>query len=186
MKIGYARVSTIDQNLDRQIDLLKDQECERIYQEKITGSSKDRPELDKMLDQLRKGDIIFVSELSRLSRSVKDLFLLIDTIYTKEANLKSLKEPWLDTTTPQGKLLFAIFSGISQFDRDLISQRTKEGLASARARGRKGGRPAKSSKEVALALKMYDSQDYSISDIILATGLSKTSLYRYINKRQVK
>lgn len=182
MKIGYARVSTIDQNLDRQTDQLQEQKCERIFQEKITGSKKERPELNKLLEQLR-GDTIIVTELARLSRSVKDLFALIDVIHQKTANLKSLKEPWLDTTTPQGKLLFTIFAGISQFDRDLISQRTKEGLSSARARGRKGGRPGKPLKDIELALKMYDSKNYSIGEISKATGLSKTSLYRYVDKR---
>lgn len=180
MKIGYARVSTLDQNLDRQTDQLLEHGCERILQEKITGTKKDRPELEKLLDQLRCGDIIMVTELTRLSRSVKDLFALVDTIHNKGANIKSLEEPWLDTTTPQGKLLFTIFAGISQFDRDLISQRTKEGLSSARARGRKGGRPKKDIKNIELALKMYTSRNYSISEIKKATSVSKTTLYRYI------
>lgn len=100
MKIGYARVSTLEQNLDRQTDQLQEQKCERIFQEKINGSKKERPELDKLLEQLRVGDTIIVTELARLSRSVKDLFTLIDVIHQKTTNLKSLKEPWLDTTTP--------------------------------------------------------------------------------------
>lgn len=184
MMLGYARVSTFDQSLDRQTDQLLAEGCERIYQEKVTGTKKERAELDKLLDQLRNGDTIIVTELARLSRSVKDLFQLVDLIHQKGANLKSLKEPWLNTTSPQGKLLFTIFSGISQFDRDLISQRTKEGLASARARGRKGGRPTKPSKDVELAIKMYDSKNYSISEVVKATGVSKTSLYRYMNNKK--
>lgn len=183
MNFGYARVSTIDQNLDRQIDQLKQQGCEKIFNEKITGTKRDRPELEKLLDQLRAGDTIIVAELSRLSRSVKDLFQIVDIIKQKDANLKSLKEPWADTTTPQGNLMFTIFAGISQFDRDLTSQRTKEGLASARARGRKGGRPQKPSKDIELALKMYDSKQYSLSEIKKATGIGETTLYRYIEKR---
>lgn len=183
MILGYARVSTLDQNLERQIDLLQKLGCERIFQEKLTGKIKDRPELEKMIDQLRKGDTVIIIELSRLSRSVKDLFQIVEDIHKKEANLKSIKEPWLDTTTSQGKLLFSIFAGISQFERDLISERTKEGLSSARARGKKGGRPFKSKEDVKLALKMYDDQKYSISEIEKATGISKTTLYRYINKR---
>jgi len=181
MKFGYARVSTHDQNLERQIDQLQSFGCERIFQEKITGSKKDRPELDKLLDQLRPDDVIVVSELTRLSRSVKDLFTLVDLIHQKGAHLKSLKEPWSDTTTPQGKLLFAIFAGVSQFERDLISDRTKEGLTSARARGRKGGRPAKQKKELDLALKLYKDKNYSISEIEKATGLGKSTLYRYVH-----
>ena len=186
MKIGYARVSTLDQNLDRQEDQLKEHGCERIYKEKITGTKLDRPELDKVLDMLRQEDIIIVSELSRLSRSVKDLFQIVEALKQKGANLKSIKEPWADTTTPQGNLMFTIFAGISQFERDLISQRTKEGLESARIRGRKGGRPTKAAKDIDLALKMYNGKEFSIAEIYNATGVSKTSLYRYINERNIK
>jgi DNA invertase Pin-like site-specific DNA recombinase len=180
MLIGYARVSTEAQNLNWQLEQLTAAQCERIYQEKITGTIKERPELDKMLDNLRKGDTIIISELTRLSRSTKDLFKLVEQIEKKGANIRSLKESWLDTTTPQGKLMFTIFAGISQFERDLICQRTKEGLASARARGRKGGRPAKNKTDVEDALKLYNSKDYSLRDIKKMTGVSKTTLYRYI------
>lgn len=180
MKIGYARVSTQDQNLNRQLDQLKAAGCERIFQEKITGTKKDRPELERMLDQIRTGDVIIICELTRLSRSTKDLFQLVEQIEKKGANIRSLKETWLDTTTPHGKLMFTIFAGISQFERDLIAQRTREGLDSARARGRKGGRPQKNQKDIDLAVKMYKSKQYSIPEIVKATSVSKTSLYRYI------
>jgi len=181
MKIGYARVSTEEQNLDRQLDSLKEAGCEKILQEKITGTKKERPELDKLLEHLRSGDLIIISDLTRLSRSVKDLFSLVDQIEKKGANIKSLKESWMDTSTPQGKLMFTIFAGISQFERDLISQRTLEGLAAARARGRKGGRPKKDDKIIKLALKMYQEKTYSISEITKATGVSKTTIYRYVS-----
>ena len=180
MKIGYARVSTEEQNLDRQLDSLKEAGCEKIFQEKITRTKKERPELDKLMEQLRTGDLVIISDLTRLSRSVKDLFSLVDLIEKKGANIKSLKESWMDTSTPQGKLMFTIFAGISQFERDLISQRTLEGLAAARARGRKGGRPKKDDKSINLALKMYQEKTYSISEITKATGVSKTTIYRYI------
>lgn len=183
MLLGYARVSTDTQNLDRQLDQLKTAGCKNIYQEKITGTKKERPELEKLLDHVRDGDVIIISDLTRLSRSIKDLFHLVELIEKKGANIKSLKESWMDTTSPQGKLMFTLFAGISQFERDLISQRTKEGLSSARARGRKGGRPIKPNKEVELAIKMHDSKEYSIAEIEKATGVSKTSLYRYINSR---
>jgi DNA invertase Pin-like site-specific DNA recombinase len=178
MKIGYARVSKEEQNLDRQIDILKQQGCKKIFEEKVSGTTKERPELKRLLDHLREGDTVIISDLTRLSRSVKDLFNLVEQIETKGANIKSLKESWVDTTTPQGKLMFVIFSGISQFERDLISQRTKEGLASALARGRKGGRPKTEEKTINLALKMYNSKTYSISEITKATGISKSTLYR--------
>ena len=162
MKIGYARVSTEEQNLDRQLDSLKEAGCEKIFQEKITGTKKERPELDKLMEQLRNGDLIIISDLTRLSRSVKDLFSLVDQIEKKGANIKSLKESWMDTSTPQGKLMFTIFAGISQFERDLISQRTLEGLAAARSRGKKGGRPKKDEKAINIALKMYQEKVCSI------------------------
>jgi DNA invertase Pin-like site-specific DNA recombinase len=133
----------------------------------MTGTKTDRLELNKMLNELQHGDTIIISELTRLSRFTKDLFGLVEIIESKGANIKSLKENWIDTTTPQGKLLFTIFAGISQFERDLISQRTKEGLSSARARGRKVGRPFKDMKDVELALKMYDSREYSTAEMLL-------------------
>lgn len=185
MLFGYTRVSKNDQNLDRQIDQLDKLGCERLFKDKITGIKKDRPELNKLLEQLRPGDTIIVTELSRFGRSVKDLLYLIDLVNQKGANLKSLKEPWADTTTPQGRMLFIIFAGISQFERDIICQRTKEGLESARARGRKGGRPEKAKTDIELSLKMYDSKSYSIAEIEKATGVSKTSLYRHLEKRSI-
>ena len=100
------------------------------------------------------------------------------------ANIKSLKEPWLDTTTPQGRLLFTIFSGVSQFERELIRERTMEGLASARARGRMGGRPGKDKKIVEQALTLYDSKAYSVDEISKTTGISRATLYKYVNLRK--
>ena len=184
MKIGYARVSTEEQNLDRQIDILKQISCGRIYDEKVSGIKKERPGLNKMLDQIRTGDVIIISDLTRISRSVKDLFSLVEQIEGKGANIKSIKESWVDTTTAQGKLMFTIFAGISQFERDVITQSTIEGLNAARARGKKGGRPKVNDKDIKLAIKMYNSKNYSISEITKATGVSKTTLYRYINNNK--
>lgn len=184
MIFGYARVSTELQSLDRQIDQLKEANCYEILQEKITGKKKERPELDRLLDKLREGDTVIVSDLTRLSRSVKDLFSLVEVIQKKGANIKSLKEIWLDTTTPQGKLLFTIFAGISQFEADIISQRTKEGLASARARGRIGGRKRINQDKIIKAIKMYDSNKFTIAEIFETTGITKPTLYRYIAERR--
>ena len=178
MKIGYARVSTEDQNIDRQIDKLKENGCEKIFIEKISGTKRERPELNKLLDQIRKDDTVIVCELTRISRSTKHLFEIVQCIEDVGANIKSLKESWLDTTTAHGKLLFTMFAGISQFERDLISERTKEGLSSARARGRVGGRPQKDDKAVEKAVKLYESKQYSIKEIVEMTGVSKATLYR--------
>ena len=185
MILGYTRVSKQEQNLDRQIDQLREIGCEKIFKDKITGMKRDRPQLNKMLEQLRAGDTVIITELTRFGRSVKDLLTLADQLDQMGVNLKSIKEPWADTTTPQGKMLFVIFAGISQFERDIICQRTKEGLESARARGRIGGRPKKPKKAIEMALKMYDSKDYSINEIIKATGVSRTTLYRYIKNNNV-
>lgn len=184
MKFGYARCSTLDQNLDWQIDALTKEGCDRIFQEKFTGTKKDRPELLRMLDMLREGDAVIICELTRLSRSVKDLFDLVERVEKAGANIKSLKEPWLDTTTPQGRLLFTIFSGVSQFERELIRERTMEGLASARARGRMGGRPGKDPKVVEQALTLYNSKAYSVDEISKTTGLSRGTIYKYIRLRK--
>ena len=184
MKLGYARCSTLDQNLDWQIDALTKEGCDRIFQEKFTGTKKDRPELLRMMDMLREGDTVIICELTRLSRSVKDLFDLVEQVEKAGANIKSLKEPWLDTTTPQGRLLFTIFSGVSQFERELIRERTMEGLASARARGRMGGRPGKDKKIVEQALTLYDSKAYSVEEISKTTGISRATLYKYVNLRK--
>ena len=186
MKLGYARCSTLDQNLDWQIDALTKEGCDRIFQEKFTGTRKDRPELLRMMDMLREGDTVIICELTRLSRSVKDLFDLVEQVEKAGANIKSLKEPWLDTTTPQGRLLFTIFSGVSQFERELIRERTMEGLASARARGRMGGRPGKDKKIIDQALTLYDSKAYSVEEISTTTGISRATLYKYVNLRKEK
>lgn len=186
MTIGYARVSTAGQNLDGQCDNLRQAGCERIYSEKISGAKKQRPELERMLDALREGDTVIITELTRLGRSVKELFAIIERVHEAGASIKSLRETWLDTTTPQGNLLFTIFAGLSQFERDLIRQRTKSGLEAARARGRKGGRPKTSSSKVETALKMYDSKLHTIEEITVATGISRSTLYRAIEEQNTK
>lgn len=182
MKIGYARCSTDDQRLDRQIDLLNDVGCERIYQEHVTGTKMDRPELMRMLDALRVGDTVIVSDLTRLSRSTKDLFELVEKISSIGADIKSLKESWLDTTTPHGKFVFTIFAGVSQLERDLIADRTREGLKSARARGRVGGRPKVDTKKIQQAIAMHQSGNIPIQDIVETTGIARATLYKYLKE----
>lgn len=140
MKIGYARVSTQDQNLDRQLDNLRAAGCERIFNEKMTGTRSDRPELKTMLLVLRAGDTLVIDSFSRLSRSTKDLLDLVDKLTAMNVHLVSLKEN-LDTTTATGKMMLTMLSALSQFERDLIAERTLDGLKAARARGRTGGRP---------------------------------------------
>ena len=119
-----------------------------------------------------------------VGRSVKELFSIIEKVHEAGASIKSLRETWLDTTTPQGNLLFTIFAGLSQFERDLIRQRTKNGLEAARARGRKGGRPKAASGKIETALKMYDSKLHTIAEITTATGISRATLYQAIDYRR--
>ena len=184
MTIGYARVSTAGQSLDGQTDLLTKAGCVRIYSEKISGVKKERPQLDRMMDSLREGDTVIITELTRLGRSVKELLHIIERIHEAGASIRSLRETWLDTTTPQGSLLLTIFAGLSQFERDLTRQRTRLGLEAARARGRKGGRPKSDGNKVSTALKMYDSRLHTIDEITNATRISRATLYRAIGARK--
>lgn len=140
MIIGYARVSTDDQKLEAQLDALEGAGAERIFSDKITGSSRTRPQLDLMIEQLRDGDVVTVTKYDRLARSLKDLLDIVEAIRDRGAGFRSLAED-IDTTTPAGRLVFHVFASIAQFERERISERTKEGLAAARKRGRVGGRP---------------------------------------------
>lgn len=140
MIIGYARVSTHDQNLDAQIEALENTGAQKIFADKISGTKRHRPELDRMLEQLREGDIVTVTKYDRLARSLADLLDIVATIQKHGAGFRSLAED-IDTTTPAGRLVFHVFASIAQFERERISERTKEGLASARKQGRIGGRP---------------------------------------------
>ncbi len=179
MIFGYARVSTQNQELDRQLDLLKNHGCEEILTEKITGTKMNRPELTRLKnDKLRRGDTVIIESFSRLGRSTRDLIELVEWFENNGVKIISLKENF-DTDTPQGRLMLTVFQAFSQFERDLIVQRTKEGLESARARGRKGGRPKKNPKNIDTALKMYYSKQFSIKQIYEATKVPATTLYRY-------
>lgn len=184
MKIGYARVSTQDQNLDRQLDNLMQAGCERIFKEKMTGTKLHREELDRMLDTLRAGDILVVDSFSRLSRSTKDLLEMVERLTAMNVELISLKEK-LDTTTATGKLMLTMLSALSQFERDLIAERTKDGLKAARARGRKGGRPKAGSETAkATAYALYDANAMTNNQIAKQVGVSTATLSRWIAERK--
>lgn len=174
---GYARVSTEAQNLDRQLDALRKYGVDQIYNEKMTGTKKDRPELAKLIDRLTEGDVVVIESLSRLGRSTKDLIELTELFQSKGVHLVSLKEN-IDTSTSTGKFLFTLMSAIAQFERDTIADRTREGLRAARARGRMGGRPKADSNTVKKAIKLYQTGQYSIKEIEELTGIKKSTLYR--------
>ncbi len=192
MKIGYARVSTPDQKLRMQTDALKKDGCKKIFKEKASGAKSDRPEFLKMLEHVRKGDTVVVWKMDRLSRSMKDLLNTINIFEEKGIGFKSLNDP-VDTTTPQGKLIFNIFSSLAEFEREIISERTKSGLAAARARGRLGGRPKGLSKEAknkaefaAMLYQKRGKEELSVSDICERVGCSKPTLYNYLRVMGVK
>ena len=178
---GYARVSTEQQSLDRQLDMLTQYGVDKIYNEKMTGTKRSRPELEKLLERLTEGDTVVIESLSRLGRSTKDLIWLMETFNSKGVNLVSLKES-IDTTSSTGKLLFTLMSALAQFERDVIADRTREGLASARARGRKGGRPPIEGEKLRKAIKLYHSGEYSTNEITEITGVHRSTLYRKLGK----
>lgn len=183
MKFGYMRVSTLDQNLDRQEKALNEAGCEKIFFEKVTGTKRERKELNRMLEQLREGDTVIITDLTRLSRSTKDLIELVEKFQEMNVNLKSLKESWLDTTTPEGKLMFTMFSGLAQFERDLISVRTKEGVAVAKAKGKQIGRKAIDNDVLDYAFHLIDNGT-SIKEASEKIGVSRMTLHRYLKKRE--
>lgn len=188
MRIGYARVSTKDQNLDRQIDSLTAAGCEKIFSDKISGVKFERPELTMLTSQIRSGDVVVIYKLDRLGRSLKDLLTIVSDFEEKGVSFISLQDN-IDTTTASGKLIFHIFASLAEFERDLISERTKAGLSAARARGRMGGRPkglSDEAKKTALAAEtLYRTGDHSISEICGQLGISKPTLYNYLRSRNV-
>lgn len=183
MIIGYARVSTQDQNLDLQTDELIKLGCQKIYQEKVS-SGKERPQLMKMIENLREGDSVMVWKLDRLARSLKELINLVETFRVKKVNFTSIKDS-IDTSTVQGRLLLNIFGSLAEFERDTIRERTKAGLSAAKARGRMGGKKkglsleAKKKAETAVMLYQQKKSAIEIAGII---GVGRATVYRYLEE----
>lgn len=188
MKLGYARVSTQDQNLSLQLDALQEAGCQRIFQEKASGSKMERPELSKLLDIIRPGDTLIIWKLDRLGRSLNHLIELVTWLETNQVGLVSLNDP-VDTTTAQGRLVFRIFASLAEFEREVIRERTLAGLASARRRGQLLGRPKGLSKaaqqKARIAESLYKESTYSVEQIARELHLSKTTLYKYLRQRGV-
>jgi len=191
MKIGYARVSTADQKLRMQTDALKEAGCTKIFKEKASGAKSDRPEFLKMMEHVREGDVLVVWKLDRLSRSMKDLLNVVAQLEERGIGFMSLNDP-IDTTTPYGKLIFNLFASLAEFERDIIRERTKAGLAAARARGRVGGRPKGLSKEAqskaefaAMLYQKIGEESLSITEICDRVGCSKPTLYNYLRYQGV-
>lgn len=189
--IGYARVSTREQNLDLQLDALNKAGCNQIYEEKISGV-KERPELDKALAYLREGDIFVIWKLDRLGRSLKELIFIVDSLQKRGIAFRSVIDG-IDTTSPIGRCQFGIFASLAEYEREIIIERTKAGLQAAKERGRIGGRPIGLSPEAKVvakaAKKLYidKNNDFSVQEIctILKIG-SKATLYRYLKYEGVE
>lgn len=182
MKVGYARVSTKQQNLNSQVDKLKKVGCERIFTDKISGIRETRPGLNEMMDFIRAGDEVVIFSLSRLGRSLKELLHIIEVFNKREINLTSLTEN-IETKTPMGRLVFHLFAALSAFERETIIERTKAGIQAARARGHYGGRPVKLSKmKISQMIALYGSRKYTIPEILDEFGISRTTFYNYLDK----
>jgi len=176
MIVGYARVSTQDQSLELQLDALRVAGCEQVFSEKITGKSRERPELTTCLKVLRKGDVLVVWKLDRLARSLKDLVELINELESRQIGFRSLTES-IDTTTAGGRLVFHIFGALAEFEHNLIRERTIAGLVAARARGRKGGRkPSMSTADTRKAAAMLKDDKITKKEVAEHFGVSRLTL----------
>ncbi|PRB66806.1 recombinase family protein [Arthrobacter sp. MYb213] len=181
--LGYARVSTTDQDAQLQLDALTQAGCYRIFTDTASGSLESRPELDKLLDQIRPGDTLVVWRLDRLGRSIRHLIDHMDALQERGIDFKSLQEN-IDTSSSGGRLVFNIFASLAEFERDLIRERTNAGLAAARARGRTGGRPLSlSTEKLRTAKKLYEQRDMTVTQIGEVLGVSRSTVYRALNKK---
>lgn len=178
MILGYARVSTEEQSLDAQLEALRMSGVERVFSEKISGSKRTRPELDRLIDQIRPGDVVVVAKYDRLSRSLQDLLAIVEEVRAKGAGFRSLAED-IDTTTSAGRLVFHVFASIAQFERERISERTREGLFAARKAGRIGGRPpALSSQQRQEVCRLRDEEGRRIAEIARLFNVSPNTIRR--------
>ena len=180
MRIGYARVSTHDQNLDLQTDALRQAGCERIFTDKTSGAKSERPGLNDALSHVRPGDTLVVWRLDRLGRSLRDLIERVEHLRQRDVGFHSLHES-IDTTGPVGRFVFHLFSALAEFERELIRERTKAGLAAARARGRVGGRPrAMTAEKLKVAARLMQDPTVSVGEVCRTVGVSRSTLYRYV------
>jgi DNA invertase Pin-like site-specific DNA recombinase len=177
MLIGYARVSTHEQNLDLQRDALKSASCEKIFVDEVSGAVASRPGLQQAMDALRSGDVLVVWRLDRLGRSLRNLIELVGALEERKVGFRSLQES-MDTSSSGGKLIFHVFGALAEFERNLIRERTIAGLSAARARGRKGGRPKRlDDRKRNLAVQLYREGKHPIDEICQMMGISKPTLY---------
>lgn len=184
MLIGYARISTDDQNLNLQRDALQAVGCERVFEDMVSGARADRTGLSTLMNLLRDGDTVVIWRLDRLGRSLKNLIELVERLDAAKVGLRSLQEN-IDTTSSGGKLVFHLFGALAEFERNLIRERTQAGLVAARARGRMGGRPKRLDPvKLALAVKLHRERNHTVEEICKMMGISKSTLYNYLDKAE--
>ena len=181
MKLGYARVSTTDQDLAIQRVRLHEAGCEYLFEEKISGARKKRPELERLLAELRADDVVVVTRLDGLARSTSELLRIAETIEEKNAGLQSIAEPWADTTTPAGRMVLTVFGGIAEFERSLIAARTEEGRRAAQARGVPFGRPPKLRPDQRTLARNLIEEGKSVSDVARTFNVHVATIYRCLH-----
>ena len=181
MKLGYARVSTGEQSLESQCQRLSTAGCEKLFEEKISGAARNRPKLEKLIEQLRKGDVLVVTRLDRLARSTSELLRIAERVTEKKAGLQSLDEPWADTTSPSGRMIMTVFAGIAEFERTLILSRTQEGRLAAQARGVAFGRPKKMPPDQQQLARELVRDGKSISAVARTFNVHPATIYRVLD-----
>jgi DNA invertase Pin-like site-specific DNA recombinase len=180
--IGYARVSTQGQDLAQQRATLRGVGCSRVFEEKVSGAKRDRPQLERLLDHLRVGDVVAVTRLDRLARSTRDLLEIAERIKGAGAGLRSIAEPWADTTTPAGRMILTVFAGIADFERSLIVERTSAGRIAAKARGiRFGPHPSLGTEQIEHARQLIQQVGKPVAEVAKLLGVHRSTLYRALD-----
>ncbi|WP_216658153.1 recombinase family protein [Halomonas hibernica] len=186
MTFGYARVSTKSQDFDGQVEKLQQAGCNHVFAEKATGRHQARPELLKMLDKLRAGDVVIVTRLDRLARSTRDLLALVEQMDEIGAKFKSLSEPWADTTSPAGKMIMTVLAGVAEFERSLIVERTSAGMKEALKQGRRPGPPVKITKERRETLLALLNDGKGATEVARIMNVHRSTVYRVIREEENK
>jgi DNA invertase Pin-like site-specific DNA recombinase len=183
MKLGYARVSTEDQSLDMQCQRLSGVGCEMLFEEKVSGAARSRPELERLLSHLRKDDTLVITRLDRLARSTAELLRVAEAVAKKGAGLQSLDEPWADTTSPSGRMIMTVFGGIAEFERSLILSRTHDGRQAAKLRGVAFGRPQKLLPDQKALARELVQEGKSISAVARMFKVHSATIYRCLDEK---
>ncbi|AIO18965.1 DNA-invertase hin [Candidatus Izimaplasma bacterium HR1] len=185
--IGYARVSTLEQKLDRQQIALKDYGCDIIFEEKVSGKKKqNRPQYKQMIKMLKEGDMVVTTEIDRMSRSTQDLIHMVNDFKKRGVGFVSINDTWLNTQGPMGDFIFTIMAGLAQYERAITSSRVREGMAAAQAKGVKFGAPRKNAEEVDAAIERYFRREATAKQLIAETGISRTQWFYHVRVEKAR